>query len=135
VRRLALQIGVLVGLGLIAAPAAVAHTRVFLSHITFQYAPRVEGQPLTIYGEVFSAKAACVPNRQVYVYGGSGGVRPIIPTLVGQTTTDASGGYALTVPNGAAYSGYFAFTSRKTLLRNKAHRHVCLRMSSLPPGF
>jgi hypothetical protein len=135
VRRPLLQIAVLAALSLIAAGSAQAHTRFFLSRVTSQYPERAQGQPLTIYGAVFSAKAACVPNRPVYVYGGSGGVRPIIPTLVGQTTTDTSGGYAVTIPNGAAYSGYFAFTSRKTLLRNKAHRHVCLRATSLPTGF
>src|SRR5262249_57913098 len=39
---------------------------------------------------------------------------------------------AVTVTDGAAYSGYIATTSRTALLRNKAHRHICTEATTLP---
>jgi hypothetical protein len=136
-RRLLVVIAALVATALLTATGAQGHVKQFRVSVDTSYPqPGTSGLPgpFTLSGSVSSVKASCVRDRLVSVTGMipmAGFSDPSGGTLLGQTTTDVSGNFSITLPDRSAYPIYFATLPKKVLFRTRRHRHTCLPGTSL----
>jgi hypothetical protein len=136
-RRAALALLVGAALCGLVAGTALAHKNLINSVLNLNYDSPDSGD--VISGTIASGKSACVRGRPVTLFVQSGGSE----TAYARTNAASSGDFQFLPNEGKVFPDgtYIARVTRKVLLKNRRHRHICkpahsptVVVQAAPPG-